>query len=219
MARLARLVIPGLPHHVTQRGNRREQVFFNESDYLFYRELIFNAAQRAGCEIWSWCLMPNHVHMILVPSDEDGLRKTFADAHRRYTGRINARMQVTGHLWQGRFGSVVLDEDHLYHAVRYVSLNPVRAGLVAHPADWRWSSVRDHLEGKSHGPFNANAAISRFGKFSKYLGTAEDENDYAELRAAETVGRPLGSLEWRQALEQRTGMTLVPQQRGRRAGT
>src|SRR5678816_4735858 len=101
LARLARLVIPGIPYHVTQRGNLRQQTFFENSDYALYRDLLATAAQRAGASVWSYCLMPNHVHIILVPADEDGLRRTFADAHPRYTSYINAR-----HLWQGRFGAV-----------------------------------------------------------------------------------------------------------------
>lgn len=109
MARLARLVVPGLAHHVTQRGNRRERTFFEEGDYALYRDLLAEAAHKAQAEIWSYCLMPNHVHIILIPSDEDGLRCTFGDLHRRYTGYVNARMRTTGHLWQGRFGSVAMD--------------------------------------------------------------------------------------------------------------
>ena len=103
MVRLSRIVIPGLPHHVTQRGNRRAQVFFEEGDYELYRDLVAGAARKAKAEIWCYCLMPNHVHMIITPTDKDGLRRTFADAFHRYSGYINARMRVTGHLWQGRF--------------------------------------------------------------------------------------------------------------------
>ena len=127
MARLARIVIPGIPHHVTQRGNRRETIFFEESDYRAYLALLGAAAKKTRTQIAAYCLMPNHVHLILFPDDEDGLRATLADAHRRYTGRINARNKWTGHLWQGRFGSVAMDEEHFACAVRYVSLNPVRA--------------------------------------------------------------------------------------------
>ena len=115
MARIARVVVPGLPHHVTQRGNRREPVFFGAGDYQLYRQLIAAAARRAGAEIWTYCLMPNHVHLIVTPTDQDGLRATFAVAHRRYTGAINARFQWTGHLFQGRFGAVVMDEPHAIH--------------------------------------------------------------------------------------------------------
>jgi len=110
MARIARVVVPDLPHHVTQRGNRREPVFFQADDYRLYRRLIATAARRARTAVWAYCLMPNHVHLIVTPADEDGLRATFAEAHRRYTGAINARFQWTGHLFQGRFGAVVMDE-------------------------------------------------------------------------------------------------------------
>ena len=146
MSRLPRLVIPGHPHHVTQRGNRRAQTFFEDNDYLLYQDLLAEAARKADAEIWAYCLMPNHIHVIIVPSDEDGLRRTFADAHRRYTGYINARMRVTGHLWQGRFGSVVMDEEHLAHAVRYVYLNPVRAKLVT------WIANLEKLTGRALKP-------------------------------------------------------------------
>ena len=131
MARLPRIVLPGIPHHVTQRGNRREQTFFEDGDYELYLDLLSDAAVRSGVAIWSYCLMPNHVHIVAVPSDEDGLRRTFRYVHRHYTGYINARLRVTGHLWQGRFSSVAMDEVHLVSALRYVALNPVRARLVA----------------------------------------------------------------------------------------
>src|SRR6516165_2824308 len=98
MARIARVVVPRLPHHVTQRGNRREPVFFGPEDYRFYSRLIATAARRAGAEIWAYCLMPSHVHLIVTPADEDGLRRTFGEAHRPYTGAINARFRWTGHL-------------------------------------------------------------------------------------------------------------------------
>ena len=136
MPRLFRVVVPGTPHHVTQRGNRRERVFFGPDDYRFYKRLLAEAAGKAATEVWAYCLMPNHVHLILVPSDPDGLRTTLAEAHRRYTSFINQRQGWTGHLWQGRFGSVAMDEDHLAGAIRYVSLNPVRARLVTRAEDW-----------------------------------------------------------------------------------
>ena len=131
MARLARLVIPGLPHHITQRGNRRQQTFFNEADYAAYLELMSEWCRDQGVEIWTYCLMPNHTHIIAVPSTEDGLRWAIGEAHRRYTRRINFREKWRGYLWQGRFASFVMDEPYLLAAARYIELNPVRAGLVA----------------------------------------------------------------------------------------
>jgi len=118
MARLARLVVPGLPHHVTQRGNGRARTFFDDDDYALYRDLLAENCRAAGVEAWAWCLMPNHVHLILVPADADGLRRALAATHRRYAGIVHARRKRTGHFWQGRFGSVVMDEAHLAAAVR-----------------------------------------------------------------------------------------------------
>ena len=123
MARLARVVIPGLPHHVTQRGNGGARTFFGDDDYALYRDLLAAACRAADVEIWAWCLMPNHVHLILVPSEADGLRRALAPVHRRYAGIIHARRKRTGHFWQGRFGCVAMDEEHLAAALRYVSLN------------------------------------------------------------------------------------------------
>ena len=141
MPRIARLVIPHAPHHVTQRGNRREPVFFEEGDLVRYLAFLKEGATKARTAIWAYCLMPNHVHLIVVPSHADGLRDMFADAHRRYTNFINWRHKWTGHLWQGRFGSFVMDDEHLVAALRYVAQNPVRAGLVKSPEEWPYSSA------------------------------------------------------------------------------
>ena len=215
MARLARIVVPGCPHHVTQRGNRRGQTFFEDGDYQLYKDLLGEAVRRAGCEIWCYCLMPNHVHLIVVPGDEDGLRRTFADAHRRYTGYINARLRVTGHLWQGRFGSVVMDEGHLAHAVRYVSLNPVRARLVDRADKWPWASVRAHLDGADDELVSVRPVLDRYGAFDRFVDLSDTNTEaYQAFRQAETTGRPFGSEEWIRTLEAQTGRTLSPQKRG-----
>jgi len=215
MARLPRLVIPGLPYHVTQRGNRRAQTVFEDGDYALYRDLLAEAAVKAEAEIWCYCLMPNHVHVIVVPSDEDGLRRTFAFAHRRYTGFINARHRWTGHLWQGRFGAVVMDEPHLAHAMRYVSLNPVRARLVDRVEDWRWSSVGAHFAAIDDALVTVAPALERYGDFAAFLGeSADDAAAWRALRQSETSGRPIGSADWMAEIEKRTGRVLAAQKRG-----
>ena len=215
MARLPRIVIPGLPHHVTQRGNRRAQTFFEDGDYKLYEALLGEAARKAEAEIWCYCLMPNHVHMIIVPSDEDGLRRTFANAHRRYTGYINARMRVTGHLWQGRFGSVVMDEERLAHAVQYVSMNPVRAGLVERAEEWRWSSVASHLSGQDNELVKVGPVLDRYGDFATFLAQEEVASEvFKRLRQSETTGRPLGSADWIDKLTAMTGRELKAKKRG-----
>jgi len=215
MARLPRIVLPGIPHHVTQRGNRREKTFFEDGDYALYLDLLADAAVRSGVEIWSYCLMPNHVHLIAVPSDEDGLRRTFRYVHRHYTGYINARLRVTGHLWQGRFNSVTMDEPHLVRALRYVTFNPVRARLVPRPEDWRWSSVRAHLDAIDDRVVRTAPALERYGAFDSFLSDPVDDSAALRaLRRSETSGRPIGSATWIADLEARTGRLLAPQKRG-----
>ena len=182
MARLARLVVPGLPHHVTQRGNGRAQTFFGEADYALYRDLLAASCRAAKVEVWAWVLMPNHVHLILVPSDEDGLRRALAPVHRRYAGAIHARLKRTGHFWQGRFGAVALDEAHLAAAIRYIALNPVRARLVERASDWRWSSVHAHLSGQSDGLTATLPMLSRFPRFAEFI-EAEGEPGCADAPA------------------------------------
>jgi putative transposase len=216
MARLARIVLPGVPYHVTQRGNRRQQTFFEDGDYALYRDLLAAAARRSGSSIWSYCLMPNHVHLIVVPSDEDGLRRTFADAHRRYTGFINARHRWTGHLWQGRYGAVAMDEAHLAAAARYVALNPVRARLVERADEWPWSSARAHLARRDDQLVEVAPLLERLGDFATFLGGTEDQQATRALRMAETTGRPVGSRDWIGELEVKSGRALAPKKRGPR---
>ncbi len=215
MARLARIVVPGLPHLVTQRGNRREPTFFEEDDYALYLDLLAESSARARTKVWAYCLMPNHVHMIVVPSNEDGLRQTFADLHRRYTSFINARARTTGHLWQGRYGSVIMDEAYLLTAVRYVTLNPVRAQLVKRARDWKWSNARAHFKGKDDHVVTVKPVLDRVENFGQFLrARGDDDVDYAPLRRAETIGRPIGDAKWLKKLEAKTGRTLAPQKRG-----
>ena len=217
MARLARVVVPGLPHHVTQRGNNRGRTFFEDGDYALYLDMLAESSARARTAVWAYCLMPNHVHIVLVPADEDGLRRSLADLHRRYTGYINARARTTGHLWQGRYGSVAMDEAHLVNAVRYVTLNPVRARLVPRAADWPWSSARAHLAGRDDRVVRVAPVLERVGDFARFLAEPFDQDAaYAALRRAETIGRPVGAPGWIDELETRTGRSLKPGKRGRK---
>ncbi|MBR1137581.1 MULTISPECIES: transposase [Bradyrhizobium] len=216
MARLARVVVPGLPHHVTQRGNGRARTFFGDDDYALYRDLLATHCQAADVAVWAWCLMPNHVHLILVPSDADGLRRALSRVHRVYAGIIQARRKRSGHFWQGRFGAVAMDEAHLAAALRYVSLNPVRARLVTRAQDWAWSSTRAHLRGRDDGVTAREPVKTMFPDMAGLLSRApEDEEElFARLRAAESIGRPIGSDRFLTRIEKMTGRVLKPAKRG-----
>jgi putative transposase len=148
MARLARVVAPGFPHHVTQRGNRRQQTFFCGEDYHSYAGLLAEWCGAVEVKILAYCLMPNHVRRIAVPESSDGLRRAIGEVHRGYTRMVNFRGRWRGHFWQGLFASRVLDEPHLLTAARNVQLNPVRAGLVNTPTRYRWSSAAAYVRGR-----------------------------------------------------------------------
>ena len=216
MARLARIVVLGIPHHVTQRGNRRQPVFFEDADYRAYLALLSTFANDAATAVWAYCLMPNHVHLILVPADEDGLRRAVAEAHRRYTRRINAASGWTGYLWQGRFASFPMDEAHLAAAARYVELNPVRAGLVRWPRDWPWSSARAHLKVRDDGLAQVAPLLERVGNWRRFLAGGLGEDSRQALRRHERTGRPLGPEHFIETIKRLTGRRLTKRKPGRK---
>jgi putative transposase len=215
MVRLARIVAPGLPHHVTQRGNRRLETFFSEADYQAYLGLLAESCAKAATEVWAYCLMPNHVHLILVPSHPDGLRAALGEAHRRYTRRINRRQDWSGHLWQERFHSFPLDQPHLAAAVRYVERNPVRAGLAKRPEDWVWSSARAHLDGRDDGLVRVGPLLERYPDWRDYLSDEVDTAALKALRQHGRSGRPLGSERFVARLETELGRLIGSGRRGR----
>jgi putative transposase len=217
MARLARIVVPDYPHHVTQRGNRREPIFFEAGDREIYRDLLAEHCSKWSVAVWAYCFMPNHVHLILTPRDSTGLARALGDAHRRYTTFINARGRWHGHLFQNRFASVAMDERHLIAAVRYVSLNPVRARLVLRAAEWPWSSVRAHLAGRDDELVVVAPVLSRVPDFAAFLAPdTEDERSFASIRAAEGTGRPLGNAQFIEELERILGRRIARRAPGRK---
>ena len=216
MARLARIVVPGLPHHVTARGNRREPIFFEDGDQDLYCDILAEQARKADVEVWAYCLMPNHVHLILTPATADGLGRALGAAHRRWANFVNARGRWTGHLFDGRFGCVAMDEAHLMAAVRYVAMNPVRARLCAQPEDWPWSSTRAHLAGEDDGLVAVRHVLGLWPDFAGLLAEAADAGAVAALRAAESTGRPLGAPDFVSDLERRLGRTLARRAPGRK---
>ncbi|HYE47275.1 MAG TPA: transposase [Caulobacter sp.] len=219
MARLARIVVPGCPHHVTARGNRREPIFFEDGDQDIYRDILAEQMSKAAVEVWSYCLMPNHVHLILCPSSEDGLAVALGAAHRRWANFINARGRWRGHLFDGRFASVPMDEGHLISAVRYVALNPVRAQLVASARDWPWSSVGAHLAGEDDGLVKVRPVLDRVERFAELLEGGEDAKGWAAIRAAERTGRPLGTADFVSDLERLLRRPIARRAPGRKRGS
>lgn len=185
MPRAARLVIPGLPHHVVQRGNRQQRIFFNHGDCRNYVEMLAVACATHHVACLAWCLMANHVHLILKPTATDGLRAVLSSVNTRFAQRINNREKLCGHLIQDRYKSFALAQRHLMAALRYVENNPVKAGLVETPADWRWSSARAHL-GLSADPLTDLAATRGLvGNWSAYLRDGAEAADTPDWMTSE----------------------------------
>lgn len=214
MARLARVVVPGFPHHITQRGNRRQDVFFQDSDYQFYLSLLKEWCATEQIEIWAYCLMSNHVHLIVKPEAESSLSKAIGETHRRYTCMINRRENWKGYLWQGRFASFPMDESWLLKAAAYVELNPVKAGMVEQPWDYRWSSVHAHLAGKDvNGIILPQKLLSLTGDWRAYLsGYQGDDSDV--FKKCESTGRPLGDERFVEKVGMLLGRELVKKKPG-----
>jgi putative transposase len=193
MARIARVIASGIPHHITQRGNRRLQTFFSDDDYRAYLALLAEWCKKCSVEIWAYCLMPNHLHLIAVPECEDSLRRGIGEAHRRYSRMINFRENWRGHLWQGRFASFPMDESYLLAAARYVEMNPVVAGLVDEAAAWPWSSARAHLTAKDDDVATVAPLLEMAGDWQLFLAGAGNEEQVSAIRKHERTGRPLGT--------------------------
>jgi len=197
-----------MPHHITQRGNRRQSTFFTPEDYEAYLELMAHWCAQCGVEIWAYCLMPNHVHLIAVPNTDDGLRRAIGEAHRRYTRRVCFRENWRGHLWQGRLASFVMDEGYLLAAARYIERNPVRAGFVTGPWDYRWSSAAPHVFGQDDVLVRTRPLLHMVGDWREFLSEDPAPDDLRLLRRHERTGRPLGNDQFIQRLEESCGQIL-----------
>ncbi len=209
MARISRVVIPGMPHHIVQRGNRRQSVFFSDDDRLTYLKILKDQSLRFGVSIWSYCLMDNHVHFVAVPKDQEGLANTFGQTHRHYTRMINFREGWKGYLWQGRFSSYVLDEDYLYAAIRYIETNPVKARLVSKAEDYSWSSARARVFGRKDDLLNDYFLTKEVSDWSGFLKSADEEDLKDDvLEGHLNTGRPLGAPVFIERLKEITGINL-----------
>lgn len=216
MPRIARVVVPDAPHHVTQRGNRREDVFFSEADRRVYLELLAQYGQRHGLAVVAYCLMTNHVHLVVVPRTAEALGAALKPVHLRYAQQVNWTQGLSGRLWQGRFFSCPLDERHLRAAVRYVERNPVRAGLVGKAEEYAWSSAPAHCGHRDDpllsDPFDLAASV---GDWSAWLSEGEEEAVTSALRRNTHTGRPLGDAGFLDHIERLIGRVVHPRKAGR----
>jgi putative transposase len=199
--RYARLVVPGLPMHLVQRGNNRAACFHAEADRSFYLFCLGRAAERFDCALHAYCLMPNHVHLLLTPATPEacaGLMKYVGQLQSQYMNRTYKR---TGALWEGRYRScVVQSETYLLACYRYIELNPVRAGLVEHPREYHWSSYRTNALNAPAGPITPHDEYLRLGHtelerkqtYGQLVASGIDEGPLNDIRLCTSGGHPLG---------------------------
>ena len=209
MARLARVVVPDLPHHIIHRGNRRQNVFFTDEDKGKYLDILNLYAKLYDLKIWAYCLMDNHIHLIVVPKDEESLAAVMGESHKSYTRMINFREKWRGSLWEGRFKSMVMDESYLSMAVRYVERNPVRAKIVERAEDYQWSSAYFRVKKLDSKVLSDFYLLDDIKNWSDYLNDEEDEQQLMRFRYHSSSGRPLGDELFLKKLEARLGRILI----------
>ncbi len=220
MARQSRIVLRDTPHHITQRGNRGENVFFEKSDYEAYLGFLSEECADKGVAIWSYCLMPTQIQLIAVPSREHALARALGEAHRRYTRRINERNSWRGHLFQDRFFSYPMDETHLLNAARYIETMPVYAGIAPTPESYIWSSARAHIKNREDKLLAPEKPLTHFvSDWAAFLQEMPEKMDPAAIERHLQTGRPMGSDYFLDSVETIVGRPVRPQKPGRRSIT
>jgi putative transposase len=218
MPRIARIAIPGVPHHITQRGNNRQDVFFADDDRAMYLSLLNQQAEQYGLAVLGYCLMANHVHLVATPRDADSLATAVGRTHLLYAQYINRVHDRTGHLWQGRFFSCALDEAHCWAALCYVERNPVRAGILRYAWKYPWSSAAAHCQGDDDRrllDLRAWSAAWEPRQWRQQLRRRGDDEVTDGLRMRTRTGRPLGSDSFLSKIERVVGHRVRPLPVGR----
>ncbi len=223
MARLSRYVLPGQPQHVIQRGNNREPVFYEDADYHFYLEKLEAACKKHGCSLHAYVLMTNHAHLLLTPNTSQGIGKVMQMLGRYYVQYFNYTYDRTGTLWEGRYKATLLDsEAYLLTCMRYIELNPVRAGMVEHPRDYPWSSYHYNALGEENELIVAHPLYENLGSteetrqaayralFKRHIA----ERTLEELREATNKAWVLGNDRFRRKIERKLERQVAPKPRG-----
>ncbi len=216
MPRISRVVAVGYPHHITQRGNYRQSVFESDEDYIQYLKWLKEYSEKHSLKIWAYCLMKNHVHFVGVPIKDDSLAKVFNTLHMRFSQYFNQKKKARGHLWQGRFYSCILDERHLYAAIRYVENNPVRARIVEKPHEYKWSSAKSHVYGETNAILSDDCyLVKEKDNWLEYLMETDDPVMIDNIRHSSKTGRPCGDELFIEKMENLIGRKLRALPKGR----
>jgi putative transposase len=213
---ILRFVVPHYPHHLCERGVRKEPIFHDSSDYLVYIRVLKHGCAKHRVDVWAYCLMTNHVHVIAIPENEKSISSALHYAHSQYSTYFNAKYGFSGHLWEKRADICVMDDEHMSNAVRYVERNPVRAGIVRRAEDYLWSSAAAHCGLRDDILLSGQCPLVAVKEnWSEWLKTEDTEEEKRAIREHTSKGRIWCTPEMLQQLEQITGRTLTPRRPGR----
>lgn len=224
MARLSRYFVPDQPQHLIQRGNNREPIFAQDNDYQFYKECLLDATRQHGLVVHAYVLMTNHVHLLATPANEHGIPKTLQSVGRRYVRYFNYRYRRTGTLWEGRYKATLIDtESYLLKCMRYIELNPVRAGMVEHPSEYQWSSYRKNALGQEDVLAQPHFIYQELGRtesdretaYAQLFDSLLSEGDISMIRDSTNKGWALGNARFREKIEMLSGRRASPRPRGK----
>lgn len=215
MPRIARVVVPNYPHHITQRGTNKSEIFLDDEDRSYFLQCLKEYAVKTDTKIWAYCLMGNHFHLLLVPETEQSLGKCLHGTTFRYAQYFNQKYGRSGRLWQNRYFSCVVDRrEYLWLAARYIERNPIRAKFARNPEDWEWSSARAHINGEKDVVLSLRDWLDETER-EEYRRFVKEEGREEEIRKATSTGRPLGDLRFTESLERKLGRPLKPKKAGR----
>jgi putative transposase len=217
MPRIARIIAAGYPHHITQRGNNRATVFFDDEDRLTYLKLLSGFTRKYQISIWAYCLMNNHIHLLAVPETETALAPGIGLTNLMYTQYLNRKFKLSGRIWQNRFFSCVVENDaYLWSVARYIERNPLKAALAATAELYRWSSAKAHITGADDPLLDATSWLSpkEQSAYAEFVRDEDEETDNAIRRATRT-GRPYGTDQFIDHLEFQLNQPIRPKKPGR----
>jgi len=224
MARMHRLSLAGIPQHILQRGNNHLPSFFSSDDYELYLDYLDDAAEKYDVKVHAYCLMPNHVHLLMMPNSTNGISRVLQDLGRRYVRNINYRYGRTGTLWEGRYHSCLVERgNRLLDCYRYIETNPVRTGIVNKPEDYKWSSYCHNAFGEPNAIIFPHSEYLKLGlteqwrrfAYKKLFNTEIDVGVIREIREATQSNRVLGDDQFLQEIEAELSICISKKKPGR----
>ncbi|MEM8833293.1 MAG: transposase [Pseudomonadota bacterium] len=216
MARQARIIVQNHPHHISQRGNRGESIFFEKDDFSTYMEILQKSLKDFDLDLLSFCLLPNQIHLLITPKEKDDLSRCIGETNRQYTRYINQKKDWTGHLFQNRFFSYAMDDQFVLRAARFIETLPVTAQITEKPQNYLWSSAKFRIKTIENSPIKPFNMFHLDQNWESFLNRLMDPEELKKIQTHLQTGRPRGNSLFLDMVEKEIGRTVRPQKRGRK---